>query len=225
MPREMKHFYAAISLKAVDGEADGTFEGYGSVFGNKDSYGDIVVMGAFAKDIAEGKMPAMLWQHDSRMPCGVYTSITEDERGLYVKGQLCLDTQVGREAYALLKQGAIKGLSIGFNTRKSQWDEVNKQRLLVDVELWEISLVTFPANQLANVDAVKQAKPLPTTIREFEELLRDAGLPNGIACKAASAAWPTLEPVVLRDAGNGQDAAPNPQIAQGLDNLLAKLKQ
>lgn len=177
MSKRKLHLLCPANLKAVGNDEDGTFEGYGSIFGNMDAYGDIVVKGAFARDIAEGKKPALLWQHRSDMPCGIYMEIREDEKGLYLKGQLNLETQVGKEAYALLKQGALSGLSIGFNTRKSEWDEVNKIRRLVDVELWEVSLVTFPANSAARVEGVKSegegddGEEMPDPVAMVEEAM------------------------------------------------------
>lgn len=168
---EKKYFEVVAELKAVGDGSTGEFEGYGSFFGNANSYDDVVAKGAFV-DSLKSKMPALLWQHSARAPIGVYTEAREDDRGLFVKGQLNLDVQQGKEAYALLKQGALKGMSIGFNTLI---DEVNKEtgvRTIKKIDLWEVSLVTFPANDKANVTTVKSA---PGTIREFEKFLRDAG--------------------------------------------------
>jgi len=167
----------AFEVKTIgDGETR-TFEGYGSVFGVLDSYADIVAPGAFKRSLKEhrasGRMPALLWQHDTSAPIGVYEQMSEDETGLYVKGRLS-DTQLGREAYTLLKDGALSGLSIGFTTRKSKIDNESGVRTLTDVQLWETSLVTFPANDAARVTGVKQNGELPTE-REFERWLRREG--------------------------------------------------
>lgn len=164
-----------FDMKAIgDGESR-TFEGYGSVFGVLDSYADIVAPGAFTRSLREakaaGRMPALLWQHDPSAPIGVYESMGEDETGLYVKGRLS-DTQLGREAYTLLKDGALSGLSIGFTTRKSKVDNESGVRTLTDVQLWETSLVTFPANDAARVMGVKTADGALPTEREFERWLR-----------------------------------------------------
>lgn len=142
----------AFEVKSVD--EIGTFEGYGSVFGVLDSHYDIVAKGAFKKSIKSEK-PAMLWQHRPDTPIGVYSDIKEDDRGLYVKGQINLDVQAGREAYSLLKQGAIKGMSIGYNARKWSTDNKKGVRTLEEIDLWEISLVTFPANVEATITNVK----------------------------------------------------------------------
>lgn len=171
---ETKTMKVIAEIKAVDEK--GAIEGYGSVFGNVDSYSDVVVQGAFAKSIEEakatGRMPAMLWQHDPEEPIGVWTDLREDERGLYVKGQLA-ETQRGREARELIKLGALTGLSIGYTTRSYEVDKQNDVRLLTDIQLWEVSPVTFPANSEARITGVK-AEAISTP-KDFERFLRDAG--------------------------------------------------
>jgi len=158
--------------------ADGTFEGYGSVFGVKDSYNDIVVKGAFAESLANhtksGTMPALLWQHNSDEPIGVYTEMREDDRGLHVKGQLALKTQRGAEAYELLKMKAISGMSIGFVTEEEKFDKATGINTLSKLTLWETSLVTFPANSSARVSAVKSIEEMKN-LGDAENRLRDAG--------------------------------------------------
>ncbi len=161
---------------------DGTIEGYGSVFNVVDDWGDIIVPGAFAATLAAhkaaGTMPAMLWQHRDAEPIGVWTDMVEDSRGLRVKGRLVLEAPRGKEAHALLKAGALNGLSIGFISRKWTWDDKNDERTLQEVDLWEVSPVTFPANVQARVDTVKSGAAFNTinTIRDAERALRDAGL-------------------------------------------------
>ena len=146
-----------FELKAL-GE-DGSFAGYGSVFGVADEFADTVAPGAFARSLAlharAGTLPAMLWQHDSRQPIGIWSGLREDRVGLQVSGRLALKTRGGAEAYELLKLGAVSGLSIGYVAVASHVDERTRQRVLVDIELWEVSLVTFPANPMARVTAVK----------------------------------------------------------------------
>lgn len=153
----------------------GAFSGYASVFGNEDLWGDIVVAGAFSKSIAE-KKPAMLWQHNSDEPIGVWVVLAEDERGLYVEGQLLINGVArAKEAYELLVAKAISGMSIGYVPVVWEWqkkeDSRNEIRLLKEVDLWEISLVTFPANTEARVGDVKDLN----TLRDIEGFLRDAG--------------------------------------------------
>lgn len=153
----------------------GAFSGYASVFGNEDLWGDIVVAGAFSKSIAE-KKPAMLWQHNSDEPIGVWVILAEDEKGLYVEGQLLINGVArAKEAYELLVAKAISGMSIGYVPVVWEWqkkeDSRNEIRLLKEVDLWEISLVTFPANTEARVGDVKDLN----TLRDIESFLRDAG--------------------------------------------------
>ena len=153
----------------------GAFTGYASVFGNEDLWGDIVVAGAFSKSIAE-KKPAMLWQHNSDEPIGIWTVIKEDDKGLYVEGQLLIDgVAKAKEAYELLAAKAISGLSIGYRAVSWEWrkkdDSKDEVRLLKEIDLWEISLVTFPANTEARVGDVKDLN----TLRDIEGFLRDAG--------------------------------------------------
>jgi HK97 family phage prohead protease len=168
---KIKTIDVPFEIKAVN--EDGIFSGYGSVFGVVDSYNEILVAGAFSESL-EGRMPSLLWQHRSGEPIGVYTGVKEDAVGLHVEGQLALKTARGAEAYELLKMGAISGLSIGFNTREDAYDKVTGIRTLKKVDLWEVSLVTFPANDAARVTGVKAISELQT-LSEIEECLRDAG--------------------------------------------------
>lgn len=167
--------------------AEMTFSGYGAVFGNVDSYGDVIQKGAFKDTLREakksGNWPAMLMQHggwgmgaDDMTPVGIWTSMEEDDIGLKLEGKLA-DTKRGLEAYGLLKmtpRPAISGLSIGYIAK--EWSMGTKpeepRRTLKKVELMEISLVTFPANGKARVQAVKSGTP---DIRILEQALRDVG--------------------------------------------------
>lgn len=165
------------------------FSGYGAVFDNVDSYGDMIKKGAFAKfidDVKSGtqQYPSMLLQHGGwginstdMMPVGIWTDIQEDDIGLKLTGKLA-ETQNGKEAYQLLKmtpRPAITGLSIGYYTRDSSYG--GKQdaydRLLKQIDVLEISLVTFPANDKARVTGVKSTNDI--TERDFEQLLHEAG--------------------------------------------------
>jgi uncharacterized protein len=131
----------------------GTFIGLASVYGNKDLGGDVVEQGAFTKTISEknGEVP-ILWQHDHREPIGI-GRLSDSAEGLHIKGELTLESPVAQKAYALLKRGVLKGLSIGYDTVK---DEVkDKVRYLKELKLWEVSVVTFPMNELAGVRGIK----------------------------------------------------------------------
>ncbi len=171
-----KHFDVGFEIKAVN--ADGTVEGYGSVFGVRDNYDDVIAKGAFIQSLkdhkAAGTMPAMLWQHDADKPIGVWTEMVEDEKGLRIKGQLAMETVKGKEAHALLKMGAINGLSIGFMSKQWAYDRETEVRTLTEIDLWEVSLVTFPANEKARVTNVKSADEMATP-KDAEKALRDAG--------------------------------------------------
>lgn len=153
--REVRSF--ALQIKATGD--DGTVEGYGSVFGVRDNYDDVIAKGAFIQSLkdhkAAGTMPAMLWQHDADKPIGVWTEMVEDEKGLRIKGQLAMETVKGKEAHALLKMGALNGLSIGFMSKEWAYDRDTEVRTLTAIDLWEVSLVTFPANEKARVTNVK----------------------------------------------------------------------
>lgn len=150
-----------IEVKFATDEA-GTVSGYASVFdGEPDSYGDIIARGAFTSSLTEhkaaGTTPLLLWQHDPSEPIGVWLELREDKTGLFVTGRLILDTRRGQEAYALLKGGALNGLSIGYRTRDSE-RRAGGGRILKDLELIEISLVSIPAATRARVTSVKTAQ-------------------------------------------------------------------
>lgn len=165
------HLDIPFKIKAVS--EDGLFSGYGSVFGVVDSYKEVVMPGAFSESL-QGRVPALLWQHRSGEPIGVYTVVKEDNVGLYVEGKLALKTTRGAEAYELLKMGALNGLSIGFVTREDSYDKVSGVRTLKKVDLWEVSLVTFPANDASRVSNVKAVDSIKT-LSDAEAYLRDAG--------------------------------------------------
>lgn len=195
-----------LTLKAAGD--DGVIEGYGSVFGVMDAYADIVAAGAFAESLkahkAAGTMPAMLWQHDSDEPVGVWTEMVEDDKGLLVRGRLAMGTTRGREASELLKMRAINGLSIGFYSRQWSYDAETDVRTLTAVDLWEVSLVTFPANREARVQSVKSIDDL-ATLKDCERLLRDAG---GFSRSEATALVSRIKALGGRsDSDGGQQAA------------------
>jgi HK97 family phage prohead protease len=176
----LKHRDFAFDIKAV--EKDGFFAGYGSVFGVLDSYREIVAAGAFTDSLAQrqakGRKLPILWQHRTGEPMGVYEKVQEDKTGLYVEGRLLIDDVArAKEAHALMKAGAVTGLSIGYYVTDDSWNEKERVRTLKAVDLQEVSVVTFPANDEARVEVVKTkllAGDRPT-IREFEELLREKG--------------------------------------------------
>lgn len=198
------HHAPAVKLKAVN--EDGTFSGYGSVFNTVDSYREAVAPGAFLKSLndwrSKGAWPALLWQHDSRQPIGVYTSMVEDDKGLRVEGRLLIDSvQQAQEAYALMRAGAVNGLSIGYACTKWQEDDEAGVTTLLEIDLWECSLVTFPANGDARVDTVKGLLSQGTlpTLSDFEGFLREAGFSKS---QAKAIAGKGLSHLIQREAGS-----------------------
>ncbi|MCH7353273.1 MULTISPECIES: HK97 family phage prohead protease [unclassified Acinetobacter] len=179
-----------LEIKAV--QEDGFFSGYGAVFGNIDWYNDVILPGAFiaslAKWRAKNKMPPVLWNHNDSEPIGVYTNIYEDEKGLFVEGKLLVDdVPRAKSIHALLKAGAIDGLSIGYSTKKAN-QQGNGVRELVEVELGEISIVTQPANERSIITSVKSKLDegeLPT-LPEFEKFLRESGFSKSQSVAIAS---------------------------------------
>jgi HK97 family phage prohead protease len=144
-------------------DADGTVTGYASLFGEVDQARDMVLRGAFAETLrlrGPRRVP-MLFQHDPAEPVGIWLDLREDHCGLFARGRLIPEVARGRELLALLRAGAIDGLSIGFRTAKARIDPRTRVRSLVAVDLWEISIVTFPLLSGARVHAVKVAPSRP----------------------------------------------------------------
>jgi HK97 family phage prohead protease len=200
---EMK--YLALDLKGVD--TDGSFEGYASLFHREDLSHDVVMPGAFAQSLHERGAGGikMLFQHDANQPIGVWSTLQEDKRGLYAAGRLMPEVAKAREVHALMRAGALDGLSIGFCTVKGRRDRASGVRRLETIDLWEISVVTFPLLPEARVAAMK-ARPFAgasPTERDFERwLTRDAGLTRREARALMGAGFSGLK--ALRDAGRGE---------------------
>ncbi|HCD7552984.1 TPA: HK97 family phage prohead protease [Citrobacter farmeri] len=197
-----------LEVKSVNDA--GEFEGYGSVFGVKDSYGDIVVPGAFTKSLSDwsqkGRMPAMLWQHKMSEPIGVYSEMREDDRGLYVKGRLLIEGDpLAVRAHTHMKAGSLTGLSIGYILNEWEYSKDKDAWLLKEIDLWEVSPVTFPANDEARIEDVKAAithGETPTQ-KSIERILRDAGLSRTQAKAFMSGGYGAL---IQRDAGELESA-------------------
>lgn len=176
---ELEHKFARLGgpVKVTEVEGAGTvIEGYASVFGAADKGRDVVDAGAYAASLARlkgaGGRVKMLWQHDPTQPIGVWDEVREDAKGLYVKGRILTDVARGREAAALIGAGAIDGLSIGYRTLKAQKDDKGL-RHLSELELWEVSLVTFPMLPEARV-AAKGDDPEDRALRELAALFAEA---------------------------------------------------
>jgi hypothetical protein len=200
MKRE--NFYSPVEVKfADDGGATGTFEGYGAVFGNLDSYGDVIQKAAFKDTLKEWKkakrLPPMLVQHGGWMmtdqdalPVGKWMEMEEDDHGLKVKGRLInLDTESGKRIYGAMREGVLDGMSIGYRAKEFAVGTKPEEprRTLKKIDLVELSVVTFPANGAARVSQVKSADELKVEIKKLADLadfLREVG---GLSKSAAEA--------------------------------------
>lgn len=202
-----------LEIKLLD-DGSRKVSGYGATYGNVDSYGDIIMPGAFAESLAERPFPMFLAQHDADDILGKYTLAREDERGLYLEGVFA-KTPLGDEYYELVKMGAINSFSIGYNAIESERDEKGN-RLLKKLKLWEVSLVTFPANELATVTGVKALK----IDRELEKFLRDAGISRKDAKKFISGGYNALG--IQRDAENEAQKAAAEKFAAFCSNHFIK---
>lgn len=168
-----------FEVKTVN--AEGVFEGLAATFA-VDQGGDLIVRGAFERTLRErGEWRPVLWQHDPTQPVGL-GELKESDAGLEVRGRLDLDVQAGRDAFSRLKKKIVRGLSIGYRSLPDKVRFENGVRQLLDIDLYEISLVVFPMNSGATVTAVKSFE-----IRAFERLLHDAGVPKSEAKRLASA--------------------------------------
>ncbi len=159
----MKHIetkFAPVALSAV--EADGTFTGYASLFGKADLGRDMVLPGAFRASLKKRGAGGvkMLFQHDPAQPIGVWLDIREDSEGLFVKGRLTTEVARAREVLSLMRAGALDGLSIGYRTVRGRTYAKSGVRRLMEIDLWEISVVTFPMLPEARVSSVKSREAL-----------------------------------------------------------------
>ncbi len=188
----MQHKNAPVEFKA---DPTGSFEGYASIFGNVDLGGDVIAVGAF-KQIASGRdgRVKVLYQHNMRDPIGT-ARVAQDSKGLAFEGQLVLEAPSGAAAHALMKAGALDGMSIGYDVLPGG-AEMTKGgvRSLTALKLWEISPVTFGMNPAAGIDSVKTLPDRPTTLREFEAVLRDLGFTRKEATRISSQGFAGFEP-------------------------------
>ncbi|MCB1484196.1 MAG: HK97 family phage prohead protease [Hyphomicrobiaceae bacterium] len=205
---------------------DGTFEGYASLFDAEDMGRDVVMRGAFTESLrAKGASGIkMLFQHDPSEPIGVWEEITEDAKGLYVRGRLMTAVTKAREVLSLMRAGALDGLSIGFKAQRTQRDARTGVRRILKLDLWEISVVTFPMLPSARVASVKMP-PLvrgSVTTRDFERwLTRDAGLTRSEARALARGGLKELK--TLREARLWLDD--DPHVAARVRAAARMLKQ
>ena len=207
---EIKALPVEFNAKSV--RNDGSFEGYASTFNNVDNGYDVVMPGAFTKSLQSrpASRVKMLWQHDVTQPIGVWNHVAEDSKGLFVKGRVLREVQKGAEAYALMKEGVIDSMSIGYQTLESDYTP-SGIRQLKELGLMEVSLVTFPMNDQATVTAMKELNP-----RELEKSLRDEGFSWASATKAVA-----IFQQRLRDGGVNVDIGPRDEDAATQTATLA----
>jgi HK97 family phage prohead protease len=239
-PFRTKHGHAAFKTRdfALDVKAiseAGVIEGYASVFAVRDSYNEVVMPGAFADSLAahkrSGTYPLMLWQHNPDSPIGVWDDLADDGKGLYAKGKLLIGQNVPEadKAYSLVKAGALKGLSIGYREIDTEPAVNGDARKLVKLDIMEASIVSFPANRRAVIDGVKGEQRMmdfarrlrdgePPSIKEFEDILREAGVPKSMAVQIASVGYAKA----IRSESEG-DQAKNPAVGKALKGLRARL--
>ncbi|MGB3416802.1 MAG: HK97 family phage prohead protease [Mesorhizobium sp.] len=177
LARSFEHKFVDLVLDEV--EADGGFTGYASLFGKVDLGKDAVERGAFANSLRSRGATGirMLFQHDPGEPIGTWTEIREDARGLFVRGRLARDVKRAREVLSLMRSGALDGLSIGFRTVKARRDPTTGVRRILEADLWEISIVTFPMLPEARIEMVKSGRKRPSrpgSIRDLAERIRQA---------------------------------------------------
>lgn len=208
-----------LEIKAVDDT--GVVEGYGSTFGGEpDSYGDIVVRGAFTDTLAAhkaaGTMPLMLWGHQSfDPPIGNWTDMAEDRKGLKVVGQIDLEDPVGRRVHRAMMRKAVRTLSIGYDTVESREDPKRRNvRFLEKLDLWEVSPVNFAANRSAVITDVKTIREggMPS-LPQFEAFLREAGFSK---TEAAAIAGKGLAPLLRGEPGGESEV----DVLSALHRLL-----
>lgn len=209
---KLKKLTRPFEIKSVN--EDGSFSGYATVFGQPDFYGDIILPGALNETLTRKRNGGVvgLWQHDDDDPIATYPVLKVDSTGLYVEGQLVKGVQQADEAHLLLKAKAINGMSMGFITQEDDYNQ-SGQRLIKKLDLWEISLVTFPAHDSARVTDVKSVSEL-CKLADVEQYLRDEG---GFSAREAKAIVSRIKAI-----GSQRDADSSLEIKKALEILKSK---
>lgn len=198
---ETKGFETSFELKTSD---DGVFEGHGAVFNKPDEFGDIIMPGAFKKSLrTHGRRKVkMFLEHDRTKLLGVWEQLKEDGDGLFVKGRLLLELQTAKEVFILMKEGVLDSLSIGFRTILSQFDSKREGRNILELKLFEVSLVSIPAQMAALITNVKNVSPEDIETKgDLERVLRDVGISKSVS-RFIVAGW---TPPARRDAEGGTE--------------------
>ncbi|MGG3737203.1 HK97 family phage prohead protease [Aeribacillus pallidus] len=218
MEREIKSFN--FEVKSTD---DNTFEGYASVFRNVDAYGDVMEPGAFTKTIQErGHKVKVLWQHDPWMPIGKAIHLEEDNHGLFVKAKIS-QTEEGKRAMTLIKDGVIDELSIGFSTVKDEWDTEKGVRRIKEVKLYEFSPVTFAANDQALITAAKSNNRLSSMLYQFNQELKAGKVLSGKNRALVEQAIKALQE--LLDAADESEKGKEKDEAKHAEEILKMIKE
>jgi hypothetical protein len=201
---------------------EGSIEGYASVFGGVDSYGDTIEKTAFDNVIKSGQKPLMFYQHNRwSIPIGVWEEMSVDEKGLKVKGRLNLELEEAREVYSALKFGSLNGMSIGFRMKDKdyEYDDEDICHIKNISELLEISIVNFPADKEARIDNVKSEDRDLKDIRDCEHYLRELGISKKMAQKLISVI--KTAKAAVSDSQKSEDA----KLAAELDKIQQKLNK
>lgn len=168
-----------VKLEPGSLQEDGTISGWGSIYGNKDAYGDVVFEGAYDKSLINNPISSvkMLWQHKTDLPIGKWEVAETIGKGLFLKGRILINKGIEKadEAYTLVKEGIVDGLSIGYQIDKHEYDSKTETLNLLELSLKETSLVTFPANELSRITEIKSIQSLAIHKRNIEGILRDGG--------------------------------------------------
>lgn len=209
----MKRAHAAVGLARGDGcglvaDAHGVFEGYASVFEREDQGRDVVQRGAFAASLARRGAGGvkMLFQHDPNQPIGRWLDLKEDARGLYVRGQLLSGVPKAHEVLTLMRAGVLDGLSIGFKVVRARRDRARSLRRLEVVDLWEISVVTFPMLDVARVSNVKRHKRRSARIKALLQPPKRDSMGGYLWC-AANRGVPQFSQGTVKREGRGSTDA------------------
>jgi HK97 family phage prohead protease len=215
-------------FRVKDVDESGTFEGFAAVYGNVDLGNDVIAPGAFTRTIknSEGRVP-ILWQHDKREPIGA-GRLSDSREGLILRGKLVLESDVARKAHGLMKAEVLNGLSIGYDLIKSEYDKKNDARLLKEIKVWEVSLVTFPMNPRALVSSVKsQVEGIASSVKSLYD-----GLKNGHPLSQEMRddlirISGKLQALIATDTGNDSDASPakNELSDSDLHSLMNTIKE
>ena len=225
----MKMEHKRVSFDVQDVDESGAITGYGSVFGVVDGGGDVVMPGAFKKSLAaRGDKPIpILWNHFDSFPVGKWTQIEEDERGLKLSGRFTMKSAKAQEIHALAMDSVISGLSIGYRTIDAEKSETTGVRRLKELDLWEVSIVTFPMLEDAQIESVKNDDRsigledfLSLTDREQERILtkRDA---RQLSRSAAIALMRDGIPALKAKRDAGEETAAHRMLSSILNDIRA----